>query len=426
MRHLITCTPAARSAKPAGPVQGSRQIPAWLVFRQRVRALPAHRPWARGIAVAVGLTCLCLRAGLGAEHDLESDRAEAAAGDPKALVRLAERYETADGVPFDLSAASAFFELAAERGDAAAQYRLGLLQAGGLDPDADVAEAYGWLRLAAQNAGDAPSGLLADAISKALADRLDADTIERAEQRIAAFQPATGPAELPMVGDTRPPEDDPAALLALLPPTGCGSPEIQRSEDGDTVLLAYAPSDSMIDATITPAIRTDLASRGAALDVVELSPAICEVRDIAATAREQATGVSLADVADDARATLRDGDKLVIDIAPASEPRYVAVDYVVQTGEVWHLYPSLGDDGYLPAGQSLRLGDGSDGAAWEVGAPFGEDLVLVTLSASPLDTNLPVSEPVDTFRPRLQQRLQAGLSGDALGLFARVVAIRAR
>jgi TPR repeat protein len=108
-------------------------------------------------------------------------------------VRLAERYETGDGVPFDLNAASALLELAAERGDAVAQYRLGLLQAGGLAPQADLAEAYGWLRLAAQSTEDAPTGLLAVAIGEALAERLDDAAIERAEQRVASFRPARQP-----------------------------------------------------------------------------------------------------------------------------------------------------------------------------------------------------------------------------------------
>jgi hypothetical protein len=92
---------------------------------------------------------------------------------------------------------------------------------------------------------------------------------------------------------------------------------------------------------------------------------------------------------------------------------------------VWHLYPNAGDDGYLPAGQSLRLGDGADGFAWEVGAPFGEDLVLVTLSSLPFALDQPGAEPADAFRARLQQRLQ-GASGGSLRLFAQVVAIEAR
>jgi hypothetical protein len=193
------------------------------------------------------------------------------------------------------------------------------------------------------------------------------------------------------------------------------------------VLMAYAPSGPMADVAITPSVRANLARRGAYLDVAELSPAICAIRNVAGTSaiERPASGVSLAGMADDVRAMLRDGDKLVIDVAAASEPRYIAIDYVVHTGEVWHLYPNAGDDGYLPAGQSLRLGDGADGFAWEVGAPFGEDLVLVTLSSLPFALDQPGAEPADAFRARLQQRLQ-GASGGSLRLFAQVVAIEAR
>jgi len=389
-------------------------------------AIRPRRSWGLAAAAAAGLVGIILRAGIGAEYSLDADRAEAAAGDPEALLRLAERYETADGVPFDLRATSAILELAAERGHAEAQYRLGLLQAGGLDPEADPAEAYGWLQLAAQSAQDAPIGLLARAMSEALADQLDKDALERADQQVAAFRPATGPADLSTIQGGPRPDDDPAALLALLPRTGCGSPEVQRREDGGVVLMAYAPAGPTATA-ITPGVRADLAGRGAALDVAELSPAICAIRDVAATSEIEgpASGVSLAGIPDDGPAMLRDGDKLVIDVAAASEPRYVTIDYVVHTGEVWHLYPNAGDDGYLPAGQSLRLGDGADGFAWEVGAPFGEDLVLVTLSSLPFGMDQPGAEPADAFRARLSQRLQ-GASGGSLRLFAQVVAIEAR
>ena len=171
---------------------------------------------------------LMLPAGLAAGSDLESERTLAAEGDPKALVSLAERYETADGVPFDLNATRILLKLAAERGDPVAQYRLGLLQAGGLEADADLAEAYGWLRLSAQGGREAPSSLLAEAISQAVAGHLDNAAIELAEQRIAAFEPTTGPAELPLFGAR--PLDDQTPLLALLPATDCGSPEVRRGE----------------------------------------------------------------------------------------------------------------------------------------------------------------------------------------------------
>jgi hypothetical protein len=116
----------------------------------------------------------------------------------------------------------------------------------------------------------------------------------------------------------------------------------------------------------------------------------------------------------------------VIDVAAAGEPRYVAVDYAVHTGEVWHLYPSPGNDGFLPAGQSLRLGDGADGPAWTVGAPFGEDLVLVTLSREPFGMDQPAAEAADAFQARLQQRLQAAPADGTLRLFERVVVTRAQ
>lgn len=363
---------------------------------------------------------------LAADYGLDNDRAAAEAGDSEALIRMADRYETGDGVPFDLGAASAFLKLAAERGDASAQYRLGLLQAGGLDPDADLAEAYGWLRLAASGAEDAPTGLLAGAMSEALAERLDSGVVEQAELVIAGFQPATGPAELPALGMTL--QSDPSTLLAMLPTTGCGTPGLQKAEDGKIVLIAYAPTGSMIDGVITPGLRADLAERGAALDVTELSPSICMIRKSASVEEyaPAATEVSVAGGAEGGHARLVDGEKLVIDVAATDQPRYVSVDYVVHTGEVWHLYPSAGADGYLPAGQSLRLGDGIDGPAWEVGAPFGEDLVIVTLSSLPSAIDQPLTEAAEAYQARLSHRLQTTPPAESLRVLAQVVAIEAR
>jgi hypothetical protein len=384
---------------------------------------PLHR-----LLLTIGLLGSTLGPGLAAEGDLESDRAAAVAGDPAAMVRLAERYETGDGVPFDLGAASSLLKLAAERGDTVAQYRLGLLQAAGLDPEADLAEAYGWLRLAAQNADGAPAVLLADALSEELAERLDDPAIERAEQQIAAFRPTTGPAQMPILADPAAPGGDPASLAALLPSLGCGASRMSTGSDGVVTLLAYAPAGSITDAAITPGIRADLARRGAALDINELSPAVCSVRAVTALDPERSgqAGVALAGATDDFHALLRDGDMLVIEVAAANEPRYVAVDYVVHSGQVWHLHPSTGDDGYLPAGQSLRVGDGANGPAWQVGAPFGADLVVVSLSRSPFGAaQQPGEESVDAYRARLQQRTD-GSTSDPVQVLEWVVETRAR
>ena len=137
---------------------------------------------------------------------------------------------------------------------------------------------------------------------------------------------------------------------------------------------------------------------------------------------QTAASVTIDGIAPDEPAVLHDGDKLVIDIAASSEPRYVAVDYVAHSGEVLRLYPNAGGDGYLPAGQPLRLGDGSAGPAWTVGAPFGEDLVLVTLSAQPFTANPALSERADSYRARLQQRLSQ--DGGSFRLFEKILTIR--
>jgi hypothetical protein len=63
---------------------------------------------------------------------------------------------------------------------------------------------------------------------------------------------------------------------------------------------------------------------------------------------------------------------------------------------------------------------------WQVGPPFGQDLVLVSLARAPFGADQqPGEESVDAYRARLQQRMQ-GASGDPVRVFARVVETRAR
>lgn len=64
----------------------------------------------------------------------------------------ATRYLAGDGVPRDLTHAVALFERAAQDGNVAAQYRLGLLLRDGIGVVADAERAMTWLRLAADAA----------------------------------------------------------------------------------------------------------------------------------------------------------------------------------------------------------------------------------------------------------------------------------
>ena len=184
--------------------------------------------------VAAWLLGLAVPAALAADDSLEGDRAKAAAGDPQALLRLAERYETADGVPFDLGAARTLLELAAERGDAA-----GAVSAGSANRPA------GWLRMPISPKPTAGcgwprscarmrrSGCSLGAMSEALAERLD---MERSSGPTSRSPRSPRPPAQPTSRRSRAAHartSDPAALLALLPTTGCGSPEVQRREDGE-------------------------------------------------------------------------------------------------------------------------------------------------------------------------------------------------
>ena len=68
----------------------------------------------------------------GRRSEYHRSRAEGYRGDAAALFALGDSYERGDGVVHDMAMAASYMQLAAERGWAAAQYRLGLVRAVGL------------------------------------------------------------------------------------------------------------------------------------------------------------------------------------------------------------------------------------------------------------------------------------------------------
>ena len=81
-------------------------------------------------------------------------RLAAEQGDATAQYNLGLMYATGEGVPEDHAEAAKWFRLAAEQGDAAHQRRLGFVYATGEGVPEDHAEAAKWYRLAAEQ-GDA-------------------------------------------------------------------------------------------------------------------------------------------------------------------------------------------------------------------------------------------------------------------------------
>src|SRR4030095_17151598 len=109
-------------------------------YHFRVRAI-----WKWAVAGAVCVPPTCLHA---ASEDIAALEQKAVGGDAAALFALGDMYERGDGVAHDMAMAVSYMQLAAEHGSAAAQYRLGLVQAVGLGVQGNVNESYKLLRLA--------------------------------------------------------------------------------------------------------------------------------------------------------------------------------------------------------------------------------------------------------------------------------------
>jgi len=112
-------------------------------------------------------------------------------GHGRAQYRLAQAWETGDGVSRDLAWAALWFNRAAERGIADAEFSFALLQARGEGTARNESDAYGWFVRAA-----AAGHPVAGRHQVAMAGRLDAATRRLAERRIR-LQRRSGPVTYP-------------------------------------------------------------------------------------------------------------------------------------------------------------------------------------------------------------------------------------
>src|SRR5262249_36580132 len=231
------------------------------------------------LAGALWLVPTCLQAG----EDIAPLERKAADGDAAALFALGDMYERGDGVTHDLVMATAYMRLAAERGYAAAQYRLGLSEAAGLGIAANLTESYTWLSLAAAAGDKEKSALVASALRDNLKARMTPAEVAAAQAAAAIFKPATGAVELPK---SKPPEGDTMtaeALQARLPPGGCGPLSIKAGNEGKMAIggyLARGRSASLL----APEVK-DLFDRHAVeLQVTEVEPNLCAALDVIAQA----------------------------------------------------------------------------------------------------------------------------------------------
>ena len=91
---------------------------------------------------------------------------------------------------------------------------------------------------------------------------------------------------------------------------------------------------------------------------------------------------------------LRDGDHILPRLVTADFRGYLRVDYVAHDGGVLHMYPQVSDPAnrmtadpprtFGPS-ESVNLGETSPGhPAWEVGEPYGTDMIVAIQSSQPL------------------------------------------
>jgi hypothetical protein len=131
--------------------------------------------------------------------------------------------------------------------------------------------------------------------------------------------------------------------------------------------------------------------------------ALAAVRPVTplAGARDQGLRLALAG----GRTTLRDGEFIQPRVTMADFPGRLRVDYLAHDGSLVHLYPTVADpqQGFvavpprtLHPGETLEIGNtGAGHPQWEVGPPYGTDMIIAVASSVPLLDPLPVHNEED-------------------------------
>ena len=112
-----------------------------------------------------------------------------------------------------------------------------------------------------------------------------------------------------------------------------------------------------------------------------------------------------------------EGERVTVKLGQADYDGYLYVDYYTVDGSVIHLYPNKREpeNGRLiRAGEQFNVGEKIP-EGWIVGPPFGQELITVVSSPSPLYTaERPEYEPASAYLPKLREFLDAHQGNDKL------------
>jgi hypothetical protein len=218
-----------------------------------------------------------------------------------------------------------------------------------------------------------------------------------------------------------------SAVAAALSPVACAIVRSDVAEPDGTVSLVGVAGHGTPEAELHRAIIA--AAPTAAVDwrVVSFDGPYCHALDVlrpvayAATAHVSGFAMQLRG----GNRPLKDGELITIELQVPSFPAWLTVDYLQHDGTVVHLHPTPKDPARsYPAGSQQTLGDPSKGGErWEVGAPYGTDMVIAVASSAPLFTQKRKDiEDTDAYLRALQAAIEAAhrrnvhLAADALVL----------
>lgn len=364
--------------------------------------------------------------------DMEQLRQSARAGDAQALFSLADRYERGKSVEQDLSMTAALMRLAALRGYAEAQYRLGLALVGGVGVGMDLAAGYRWLSLAIAAAGDGKVGLVARPLRDAIAPLMTEPQIAQARQGVAGFKAMAGPAVIPkpaeLSGSSDLAADRPSIerLRRIVGTTNCGPTRITRSKAGRLRVEGFVQGRRHAQA-MGSAAAAYIKQYAIAVNFTELGPEICSVMNMIGRHRDKLDEdlqLYLRDEKGQVRDRFPQGSYLVVNMSALPASRYITIDYFAHDGTVLHMFPSNpGGDNLVRAGRPLVLGDPAErGPAWQIMPPFGKDLVVVFVSRRRLYSGArPGVEDSRGYLEFLARRLSKITSDDMIGIQYRVL-----
>jgi serine/threonine-protein kinase len=173
------------------------------------------------------------------------------------------------------------------------------------------------------------------------------------------------------------------ALTAALASVSCGLVRPDVTDSGSVTIAGMAGRGGP-EAALRQAVASATPASNVAWRVATFDGPYCPALDLLRPISAGAVGLTLGLAGD--RMTLRADELIIAKLVMPDFPAYLQVDYLASDGSVFHMHQAVvdGTPAY-PAGAHVSLGDPGPGfKGWEVGEPFGRDMIIAVAAAEPL------------------------------------------